>query len=271
MITTIAAYLAEKKKNAGKPVNEDFGSQPEGEAPIQSQPSSGVEETPAQPENELASKFEELANASVEYFGAQAENPIDIKMFADFGLTEDDFKMNTYDLLVILKGKDLCVNSFNEESIELVKVTSAEVQVQTQPEEGSQPVQAQETQPEVQESLDIYGDQNEAFSLSNMANNIKNAVKGIETFNLLNYKPSQDAIDFYDTRKNDLVPQYNKFFITKQGMTEEQAKNAIMALYDFGKGQPLLKKYTLDFDKTANTLKVDPNGKGLFNGSPIMG
>lgn len=269
MITTIAAYLAEKKKNAGKPVNEDFGSQPEGEASIQSQPNSGVQETPAQPENELASKFEELANASVEYFGAQAENPIDIKMFADFGLTEEDFKTNTYDLLVILKGKDLCVNSFNEESIEIVKVIKAEVQ--TQPEEGTQTqpegqpeVQAQ---PEIQESLDIYGDQNEAFGLSN----IVNGIKGIKTYNLTDFKPSQEAIDFYNQRKNDLVPKYNEFFVGKQGMTEEQAKNAIMALYDFGKGQPLLKKYTLDFDKTTNSLKVDPNGKGLFNGSPIMG
>lgn len=262
MITTIAAYLAEKKKNAGKPVNEDFGSQPEGEASIESQPNSGVVETPAQPENELASKFEELANASVEYFGAQAENPIDIKMFADFGLTEEDFKTNTYDLLVILKGKDLCVNSFNEESIELVKVTSAEVQVQTQPEEGSQPVQAQETQPEVQETVDtdIFADfvTNEIFGF------------GKKTYNLTDVKASKEAMDFYTQRK-DLVAKYNEFFVGKQGMTEEQAKNAIMALYDFGKGMPLLKKYSLDFNKEANTFTVDPNGKGLFNGHPIMG
>ena len=93
---------------------------------------------------------------------------------------------------------------------------------------------------------------------------------GKKTYNLAALKPSKDAVDFYNTRK-DLVKKYNEFFVGKEGMTEEQSKNAIMAIYDFGGGMPLLKKYTIEFNKDTNSLVVDPNGKGLFNGHPVMG
>jgi hypothetical protein len=93
---------------------------------------------------------------------------------------------------------------------------------------------------------------------------------GKKTYNLTSLKPSKDAVDFYNNRK-DLVGRYNKFFVGKEGMTEDQAKNAIMAIYDFGNGAPLLNKYTIEFNKDTNTLVVDPNGKGLFNGHPVMG
>lgn len=92
---------------------------------------------------------------------------------------------------------------------------------------------------------------------------------GVKTYNLSDLKASKEAQDFV-TKRKDLKPTYVKA-LTKFGMDETNIDNAIMALYDFAKGVPILKKYELTYDEKNNTLKVNPNGKGLFNGHPIMG
>jgi hypothetical protein len=84
------------------------------------------------------------------------------------------------------------------------------------------------------------------------------------------FKPSPAAADFFAKRK-DLVAQYNKFF-TKQGMDVDTAAKAIQAVKMFaGEGVPTLSSYTITYDAATKALVIDPNGKGLFNGHPIMG
>lgn len=65
-----------------------------------------------------------------------------------------------------------------------------------------------------------------------------------------------------------LVKNMMKFL----GMDEAEAKKGVEAVATFTDGaSPLLNKYNIDFDKATKTLTINPNGKGLFNGHPIMG
>lgn len=88
------------------------------------------------------------------------------------------------------------------------------------------------------------------------------------------FKATPDAEEFTNKRK-DMVAQYNKLFI-KQGMDADTAAKASKALKMFVGGDangaiPLLKSYNITYDVVTKTLVIDPNGKGFFNGSPIMG
>lgn len=92
---------------------------------------------------------------------------------------------------------------------------------------------------------------------------------GVKTLNLTTLNVSKEAQDFI-TKRKDLKATYTKA-LTKMGMDVADIDIAIMAIYDFGKGTPMLNKYELTYDDNAKTLKINPNGKGLFNGHPIMG
>lgn len=84
------------------------------------------------------------------------------------------------------------------------------------------------------------------------------------------FKSSPVADEFFAKRK-DLVAQYNKLF-TAQGMDAATAEKAVKALVMFVDGAvPMLKDYNVTFDVPTKALVIDPNGKGLFNGHPIMG
>jgi hypothetical protein len=45
----------------------------------------------------------------------------------------------------------------------------------------------------------------------------------------------------------------------------------LIAFTGSGKSIPLMDKYDYTFDKDKKELIINPNGKGLFNGHPIMG
>lgn len=85
------------------------------------------------------------------------------------------------------------------------------------------------------------------------------------------FKSSKEALDFVTNPARAKSMKVYSDALSKHGMDAETIKKAVAAIYDFGKGVPLLNKYTLTYDLPSKTLEVNPNGKGLFNGSPIMG
>jgi len=84
-------------------------------------------------------------------------------------------------------------------------------------------------------------------------------------------KSSKEALDFVTNPARAKSMKVYSDVLTKHGMDAETIKKAVAAIYDFGNGVPLLNKYTLTYDAATKTMEVNPNGKGLFNGSPIMG
>lgn len=84
------------------------------------------------------------------------------------------------------------------------------------------------------------------------------------------FKASKEAEEFFNKRK-DLVKIYTTPF-TKRGLSGTELDNAIKALKMFvGDGIPQLKDYTFTYEPETKKFVIDPNGKGLFNGSPVMG
>ena len=105
------------------------------------------------------------------------------------------------------------------------------------------------------------------------------------------FKPSADSLTHikYDKDKKsaifvhpaskgamaDFKNLYKKKF--NQDLSSELAVKCVQAAYMFGGGAPMLSKYGFEFnpknDKEGGkiTLTIDPNGKGLFSGHPIMG
>ena len=113
---------------------------------------------------------------------------------------------------------------------------------------------------------------------------------GKKTYKLDEFKASKETEDFFNKRK-DLVnggtfknsqgrvskmEGYVNIF-KRLGVPEELSANAAKALIEFAgstvenKETPGMDKYNYTFDKDKNELIINPNGKGLFNGSPIMG
>jgi len=82
-------------------------------------------------------------------------------------------------------------------------------------------------------------------------------------------KPSQGAVDF--VTKHPAARNAMAEFKKKYNMDDNLAKNAVMAVYDFAGGVPMLSKYGFDFNPQTMALTIDPNKGGLFTGHPIMG
>ena len=82
-------------------------------------------------------------------------------------------------------------------------------------------------------------------------------------------KPSQNAVAFVTKHPaaRNAIGEFKKHY----NMDDNLAKNAVMAVYDFAGGVPLLGKYGFDFNPQTMTLTIDPNKGGLFTGHPIMG
>lgn len=91
---------------------------------------------------------------------------------------------------------------------------------------------------------------------------------GKKKIKLDDVKPSEDAAEY--TEKHPGAKILLKAF-TKFGIIGDLAKKAIQAMYDYADGVPMLSKYDFDYDKNTHVLTIDPNGKGLFSGHPIMG
>jgi hypothetical protein len=95
---------------------------------------------------------------------------------------------------------------------------------------------------------------------------------GKKTYKLDSLKSDEGTESFFNKRK-DLVKQYKSGF-AGVGVPEELLDAATKALITFsGKGEyvPAMNKYDYTFDEDTKELVINPNGKGLFNGSPIMG
>lgn len=91
---------------------------------------------------------------------------------------------------------------------------------------------------------------------------------GKKKIKLDDLEPSEDAADYTNRH-----PAAKKLMaaLSKFNIIGDLAKKAIQAIYDFADGPPMLNKYNLDYDEKTHELTIDPNGKGLFSGSPIMG
>jgi hypothetical protein len=59
----------------------------------------------------------------------------------------------------------------------------------------------------------------------------------------------------------------------KVGLQEPEASLAVKALWSFvgADSIPLMNKYDYSWNNDTKILTINPNGKGLFNGHPIMG
>ena len=60
---------------------------------------------------------------------------------------------------------------------------------------------------------------------------------------------------------------------TRVGLVEPELSKAIQALWSFVgvNSVPQMDKYNYTYNNDTKQLVIDPNGKGLFNGHPIMG
>lgn len=98
-------------------------------------------------------------------------------------------------------------------------------------------------------------------------------ISGVRKYNLDTYKASKIAIDHYNDPKYKVTFDKMKKSMSKSlGLDDEYAGKALLAAIDFTKGAtPMLNKYNIDYNKDTKELKINPNGKGLFNGHPIMG
>jgi hypothetical protein len=95
---------------------------------------------------------------------------------------------------------------------------------------------------------------------------------GKKTYKLAEFKADEGTESFFNKRK-DLVKKYKEGF-TRVGVPAELVDAAVKSLIAFtggGKSIPLMDKYDYTFDKDKKELIINPNGKGLFNGHPIMG
>lgn len=91
---------------------------------------------------------------------------------------------------------------------------------------------------------------------------------GKKKIKLDDVEPSKDAAEYSEKH-----PAAKKLMaaLSKFNIIGEFAKKAIQAIYDFADGTPMLSKYNFDYDEKTHELTIDPNGKGLFSGHPIMG
>lgn len=105
-------------------------------------------------------------------------------------------------------------------------------------------------------------------NLDEFLSGLKDRLTGVKKFVLTNLKPSDEAKEFVKRK----VDRY-KEFLAGLKVPAELITNAIMAMYDFAEGVPLLNTMDVKYDDQTKTLIIDPNkkGKGLFSGSPING
>lgn len=94
---------------------------------------------------------------------------------------------------------------------------------------------------------------------------------GKKTYDLNTFEASPEVKKSIASRKQ-LVDQFTKGF-TKVGLPAEDITKAIEALWSFvgADSVPLMNKYNFSYNAADKKLIIDPNGKGLFNGHPIMG
>jgi hypothetical protein len=69
-----------------------------------------------------------------------------------------------------------------------------------------------------------------------------------------------------------LVQEFKDGF-TRVGLVEPELSKAVQALWTFvgADSVPQMDKYNYTYNNDTKQLVIDPNGKGLFNGHPIMG
>ncbi len=99
---------------------------------------------------------------------------------------------------------------------------------------------------------------------------VKNAVTGAKVFDLSTYSGT-------DAGKKELAnPGRKKSLETikrgfrNMGMADEFLDKALLAIFDFNGGSaPIINSYNFVWDAEKKSLKIDPNGGGLFNGNPI--
>jgi len=96
---------------------------------------------------------------------------------------------------------------------------------------------------------------------------IKDKLAGIQKIVLDKVKPSDDAKEF--VRRD--VSTY-KSALTKLNIPMDLLKNAIMAMYDYADGVPLLDRMELKYEPSTKTLTVQNKNKGsMFAGDPVRG
>lgn len=97
-------------------------------------------------------------------------------------------------------------------------------------------------------------------------------VKGIKKYKLTDLKLTPTAEKEFKIRKKAVEQIKNDLASSKLGLTPEQIDKAVIAIFNFLDGTaPIISKYNIDYDKAKDELVINPNGKGLFAGHPVMG
>lgn len=104
-------------------------------------------------------------------------------------------------------------------------------------------------------------------NLDEFLSGLKDKLSGVKKFVLTSLKPSDEAMDF--VKRN--VAKY-KNFLADMKVPADLMNKAIMALYDYADGVPLLDRIDVKYDDSTKTLTAAPKNKGgIFSGNPIMG
>lgn len=115
---------------------------------------------------------------------------------------------------------------------------------------------------------------NEALELyEGFFNKLKDKLTGTKEFVLKKFKPSKDAEAYVGANGKKPHPSSKVVVnaLIKFGkLSEETAKKAAEAVYDFFGGVPMLDKVKWSYDKNTDTLVLNPNKGGkLFSGNPV--
>lgn len=96
---------------------------------------------------------------------------------------------------------------------------------------------------------------------------IKDKIAGVKKFVLDDFEPSDEAKQF-SKRNIKHIGEYLK----KIGVPGALLGTAMMALYDYADGVPLLNKLKVDYNPKENMIIVGPNNAGgKFAGDIVMG
>jgi len=111
---------------------------------------------------------------------------------------------------------------------------------------------------------------------------------GKKTYKLgAEFKPDEDSLEFIkynaETKKSSghpaaglCVKDFKRLYqdAFKQELSTELAVQCVQATFMFADGVPQLSRFGFEFNKKGSdeiSLTINPNGKGLFSGHPIMG
>ena len=96
--------------------------------------------------------------------------------------------------------------------------------------------------------------------------------KGIKKYKLQDIELTPNAKKEFLGRKGIVDTLKKSILKSKLGLMDEKVDQAIKAIFNFANGAvPIVSNWNIDYNKDTDELIINPSGKGLFSGHPVMG